>query len=49
VVLEASGNITLDDLEEYAGSGIDVISLGMLTRNARWIDISLEIEQSGMG
>ena len=49
VVLEASGNITLDDLEEYAGSGIDVISLGMLTRNARWIDISLEIEHSGMG
>ncbi len=49
VVLEASGNITLDDLEEYADSGIDVISLGMLTRNARWIDISLEIEQSGMG
>ena len=49
VVLEASGNITLDDLEEYAGSGIDVISLGMLTRNARWIDISLEIEQSRMG
>jgi nicotinate-nucleotide pyrophosphorylase (carboxylating) len=49
VILEASGNITLDNLEEYAGSGIDVISLGMLTRNARWIDISLEIEQSGMG
>ena len=49
VVLEASGNITLDNLEEYADSGIDVISLGMLTRNARWIDISLEIEQSGMG
>lgn len=49
VVLEASGNITLDNLEEYADSGIDVISLGMLTRNARWIDLSLEIEQSGMG
>jgi nicotinate-nucleotide pyrophosphorylase (carboxylating) len=49
VVLEASGNITLDNLEEYAGSGIDVISLGMLTRNARWIDLSLEIEQSGTG
>ncbi len=49
VILEASGNITIDNLEEYAGSGIDVISLGMLTRNARWIDLSLEIEQSRMG
>ena len=49
VVLEASGNITLDTIEEYADSGIDVISLGMLTRNARWIDLSLEIEQSGIG
>jgi nicotinate-nucleotide pyrophosphorylase (carboxylating) len=49
VILEASGNITIDNLEEYAGSGIDVISLGMLTRNARWIDLSLEIEPSGMG
>lgn len=48
VILEASGNIGLDNIEEYASSGIDVISLGMLTRNARWIDLSLEIEQSGM-
>jgi nicotinate-nucleotide pyrophosphorylase (carboxylating) len=49
VVLEASGNITLDTIDEYADSGIDVISLGMLTRNARWIDLSLEIEQSRLG
>jgi len=26
-----------------------VISLGMLTRNARCIDLSLEIEPTGMG
>jgi nicotinate-nucleotide pyrophosphorylase (carboxylating) len=45
VLLEASGGITLDDIEEYAASGVDVISLGTLTRNARWIDLSLEIEQ----
>jgi nicotinate-nucleotide pyrophosphorylase (carboxylating) len=48
VVLEASGNITIENIKEYADSGIDVISLGMLTRNARWIDLSLEIEQSRM-
>ncbi|MCX6677497.1 MAG: carboxylating nicotinate-nucleotide diphosphorylase [Methanothrix sp.] len=43
VLLEASGGITLDNLQEYAASGVDVISMGALTRNARWIDLSLEI------
>ena len=46
VLLEASGGITLDDIEEYASSGVDVISLGAITRNARWIDLSLDIERS---
>jgi nicotinate-nucleotide pyrophosphorylase (carboxylating) len=45
VLLEASGGITLDNIKEYAASGVDVISLGALTRNARWIDLSLEIEK----
>jgi nicotinate-nucleotide pyrophosphorylase (carboxylating) len=45
VLLEASGGITLDNLKEYAACGVDVISLGALTRNARWIDLSLEIEK----
>ncbi|MDD2756385.1 MAG: carboxylating nicotinate-nucleotide diphosphorylase [Methanothrix sp.] len=44
LLLEASGGITLDNLAEYAASGVDVISLGALTRNARWIDLSMEIE-----
>ncbi len=44
MLLEASGGINLDNLPEYAASGVDVISLGALTRNARWIDLSLEIE-----
>jgi nicotinate-nucleotide pyrophosphorylase (carboxylating) len=43
VLLEASGGITLENIQEYAASGVDVISLGALTRNARWIDLSLEI------
>jgi nicotinate-nucleotide pyrophosphorylase (carboxylating) len=43
MLLEASGGITLDNIQEYAASGVDVISLGALTRNARWIDLSLEI------
>jgi nicotinate-nucleotide pyrophosphorylase (carboxylating) len=43
-LLEASGGITFDNIQEYASCGVDVISLGALTRNARWIDLSLEIE-----
>jgi len=45
VLLEASGGITRDNIKEYAACGVDVISLGALTRNARWIDLSLEIEK----
>jgi nicotinate-nucleotide pyrophosphorylase (carboxylating) len=44
LVLEASGGITPENIEAYASTGIDVISLGWLTRNARWIDLSLEME-----
>jgi len=44
LLLEASGGITLDNLSEYAASGVDVISLGALTRDARWIDLSLEMQ-----
>jgi nicotinate-nucleotide pyrophosphorylase (carboxylating) len=44
LLLEASGNITLENLLDYAESGVDVVSMGSLTRNARWIDFSLEME-----
>jgi nicotinate-nucleotide pyrophosphorylase (carboxylating) len=44
LLLEASGGITRDNISEYAASGVDVISLGALTRNARWIDLSMEIQ-----
>jgi len=46
VLLEASGGISPEDIEAYASTGVDVISLGALTRNARWIDLSLDIEQA---
>ncbi len=44
LILEASGGITPENIKAYAATGVDVISLGALTRNARWIDISLEME-----
>jgi len=43
IILEASGGISLESIPDYAGCGVDVLSLGELTRNARWIDLSLEI------
>jgi nicotinate-nucleotide pyrophosphorylase (carboxylating) len=44
LVLEASGGIAPANLEDYASTGVDVISLGALTRDAKWIDFSLEME-----
>ena len=45
VILEASGGITPQNIPLYAESGVDVISLGALTRDAKWIDLSLDIDQ----
>ena len=43
-VFEASGGITLDNVAEYASSGVDVISLGSLTHSVRSLNVKLEIE-----
>jgi len=43
-VFEASGGVTLDNVSEYASSGVDVISLGSLTHSVRSLDVKLEIE-----
>lgn len=41
---EASGNITLESVRDAARSGVDLISVGMLTHSAAVLDISLDIE-----
>ena len=43
VVLEASGNITLDNVEEYAETGVDRISVGAITYSPAILDFSLEV------
>ena len=40
--LEASGNITLDNITEVAKTGIDIISLGALTHSIQAFDISMK-------
>ncbi len=39
---EASGGITLDNIEEYAATGVDYISSGAVIHQARSLDLSLK-------
>ncbi len=41
---ECSGNVTLETIRERAETGVDVISAGALTRSAKALDISLEVD-----
>ncbi len=43
VLVEASGGITLESIEEVSKTGIDLISVGAITHSARSVDISLEV------
>ena len=43
VLLEASGEITPENVLEYAKTGIDVVSLGYLTHSAQVLDMNLEM------
>jgi len=43
VILEASGGITIENVDKYAISGVDIISIGALTHSSNWLDISLRI------
>ena len=42
--LEASGNITLDNIREIAKTGVDYISIGAITKNINAIDFSMRLE-----
>ena len=41
-LLEASGNVTLENVRQIAETGVDYISVGALTHSARVFDVSLE-------
>ncbi|MCX8011558.1 MAG: carboxylating nicotinate-nucleotide diphosphorylase [Desulfobacterota bacterium] len=43
-LVEASGGITLKNVEAVAKTGVNFISLGTLTSNVRAVDISMELE-----
>jgi nicotinate-nucleotide pyrophosphorylase (carboxylating) len=42
--LEASGNVTLENIAEVAKTGVDIISLGALTHSVKCFDISMRID-----
>lgn len=44
VPLEASGNVNLENVGAIAATGVDYISVGMLTHSVQALDISLELE-----
>ena len=46
ILLEASGNISLDTIEEIAKTGVDAISSGSLIHQANWIDLSMRVENA---
>jgi nicotinate-nucleotide pyrophosphorylase (carboxylating) len=43
VQFEASGGVTLKNIRQIAGAGVDFVSVGALTHSARAIDLSLEL------
>ena len=44
--LEASGNVTLDNVAEIARTGVDFISIGALTHSPKVFDVSLDVRKT---
>lgn len=42
-IVEASGNVTLENLKEIAATGVDIISSGAITHQAKAMDLSMRI------
>lgn len=43
ITIEISGGLTVNQLRDYANTGVNVISMGALTHSAQSLDISLDI------
>jgi len=44
ILLEASGNVTLETIKAIAETGVDAISSGAIIHQANWIDLSMKVE-----
>jgi len=45
IFVEASGNMRLETVRDYALAGVDAVSIGSLTHSVRAADVSLELSQ----
>ena len=43
VLLEASGNMSAERLPRLVGIGLDLVSMGGLVHQARWVDLSMDV------
>lgn len=43
VLVEASGGIDMANIKEFASTGVDVISIGMITHSAKWLGFSMNV------
>ena len=46
--LEASGNVTLENVRQVAETGVDFISIGALTHSAKVLDVSFDLGSGGL-
>ncbi len=44
ILIEASGNITLETIKDIAQTGVDAISSGSIIHQANWIDLSMKVD-----
>jgi nicotinate-nucleotide pyrophosphorylase (carboxylating) len=49
IPLEASGTVTLENVAAIAATGVDYISIGMLTHSVKGLDISLLLSNKVAG
>lgn len=47
IITEASGNITLQTIDQYRDTGVHYISMGFITHSAKALDISFNVEYKG--
>lgn len=48
VLLEVSGGVNLGNIAQYAGSGVERISVGAITHSATALDISMKVERTAV-
>ena len=44
ILIEASGNVTLDTIRDIAKTGVDAISSGSIIHQSNWIDLSMKVD-----